>query len=227
MFRISIADKFCDWGFILLALVILLSTSFRGSLLIVSFIDEFLPRYMYISSNDKVVRAKKGTGGLHLVKTVKTWSPSSFVFLLPFQNILTAIITCAQWTPIQVQAIIIASYAEPVTAEQCAVVTEKLGDYLVSVGYWTFLLHIFCQCLMFSFWTFFTNMSILDPLVIPVQYKFYNWHFMEEICLISRATKNTFLVSIDFWALQLISLDKHGVENLLLRNSAIDIFLWF
>ena len=72
MFRISIADKFCDWGFILLALVILLSTSFRGSLLIVSFIDEFLPRYMYISSNDKVVRAKKGTGGLHLVKTVKT-----------------------------------------------------------------------------------------------------------------------------------------------------------
>jgi len=60
-------------------------------------------RYMYISSNDKVVRAKKGTGGLHLVKTV--------------------------------QAIIIASYAEPVTAEQCAVVTEKLGDYLVSVGY--------------------------------------------------------------------------------------------
>jgi len=60
-------------------------------------------RYMYISSNDKVVRAKKGTGGLHLVKTV--------------------------------QAIIIAQYAEPVTAEQCAVVTEKLGDYLVSVGY--------------------------------------------------------------------------------------------
>ena len=62
-----------------------------------------LCRYMYISSDDKVVRAKKGTGGLHLVKTV--------------------------------QAIIIASYAEPVTAEQCAVVTEKLGDYLVSVGY--------------------------------------------------------------------------------------------
>ena len=30
-----------------------------------------LPRYMYISSDDKVVRAKKGTGGLHLVKTVQ------------------------------------------------------------------------------------------------------------------------------------------------------------
>ena len=32
---------------------------------------------MYISSNDKVVRAKKGTGGLHLVKTVTNASPSS------------------------------------------------------------------------------------------------------------------------------------------------------
>jgi len=60
-------------------------------------------KYMYISSDDKVVRAKKGTGGLHLVKTV--------------------------------QAIIISLYAEPVPAEQCAVVTEKLGDYLISVGY--------------------------------------------------------------------------------------------
>ena len=43
-----------------------------------------LPRYMYISSNDKVVRAKKGTGGLHLVKTVKTWSPSSFPSSPPY-----------------------------------------------------------------------------------------------------------------------------------------------
>ena len=34
------------------------------------------------------------------------------------------------------QAIIVSLYAEPVTAEQCAVVTEKLGDYLISVGYW-------------------------------------------------------------------------------------------
>ena len=39
---------------------------------------------MYISSNDKVVRAKKGTGGLHLVKTVKTWSPSSFPSSPPY-----------------------------------------------------------------------------------------------------------------------------------------------
>ena len=99
-----------------------------------------LPRYMYISSNDKVVRAKKGTGGLHLVKTVKTWSPSSFPSSPPLSSQPPS-----PWTPIQVQAIIIASYAEPVTAEQCAVVTEKLGDYLVSVGYWTFLLHIFAN----------------------------------------------------------------------------------
>merc|ERR1711928_213980 len=33
------------------------------------------------------------------------------------------------------QAVIIACYSEPIVAEQCAVTTEKLGDYLVSVGY--------------------------------------------------------------------------------------------
>ena len=96
---------------------------------------------MYISSNDKVVRAKKGTGGLHLVKTVDPL----------LQAFLQKLSSCCGHRghhphhlhhphdhpehPPQVQAIIIASYAEPVTAEQCAVVTEKLGDYLVSVGY--------------------------------------------------------------------------------------------
>ena len=120
---------------------------------------------MYISSNDKVVRAKKGTGGLHLVKTV-TKSLIAFVsrqnsdktphcnHILPHRHP-----PCRRHHPQhschhphdchphphphhlthhladQVQAIIIAQYAEPVTAEQCAVVTEKLGDYLVSVGY--------------------------------------------------------------------------------------------
>ena len=60
-------------------------------------------KYMFLSSNEKVLRAKKGTGGLHIMKTV--------------------------------QAVIVSCYAEPVTPEQCAVVTEKLGDYLISVGY--------------------------------------------------------------------------------------------
>jgi len=34
-----------------------------------------------------------------------------------------------------VQAIIIAIYKEPTMPEQCATVTEKLGEYLISVGY--------------------------------------------------------------------------------------------
>merc|ERR1712080_420025 len=33
------------------------------------------------------------------------------------------------------QAYIIALYEEPTVAEQCAQVTEKLGEYLISVGY--------------------------------------------------------------------------------------------
>lgn len=60
-------------------------------------------RYMYLSGTDKVIRAKKGTSGLHVMKTV--------------------------------QAIIVCRYDEPVVPEQCAVVTEKLGEYLISVGY--------------------------------------------------------------------------------------------
>ena len=60
-------------------------------------------RYMYLSSNERIIRAKKGTGGIHLMKTV--------------------------------QALIMSSYADPVTPEQCAVVTEKLGDYLIEKGF--------------------------------------------------------------------------------------------
>ena len=150
------------------------------------------------------------------------------------ENVITIFLSFSlQWTPIQVQAIIIASYAEPVTAEQCAVVTEKLGDYLVSVGYWTFLLHIFANFWCSAFGPFsqicryWIHCSYLFSISFIIDSSGISGRFMEEICLVSRATKTTFLVSLDFWALQLISLDKHGVENLLLRNSAIDIFLWF
>ena len=59
---------------------------------------------MYLSSNERIIRAKKGTGGIHLMKTV--------------------------------QALILSSYADPITPEQCAVVTEKLGDYLIEKGFW-------------------------------------------------------------------------------------------
>merc|ERR1719402_59520 len=60
-------------------------------------------KYMFLSANDKVMRGKKGTSGVHIMKTV--------------------------------QAIIVSVYKEPVVAEQCATVTEKLGEYLVGVGY--------------------------------------------------------------------------------------------
>ena len=60
-------------------------------------------RYMYLSSTDKVIRAKKGTSGLHTIKTT--------------------------------QALIVCLYEDPTVPEQCATVTEKLGEYLISVGY--------------------------------------------------------------------------------------------
>merc|ERR1739838_665715 len=60
-------------------------------------------KYMFLSANDRVVRAKKGTSGVHCIKTV--------------------------------QALIVCVYEEPVVPEQAATVTEKLGEYLISVGY--------------------------------------------------------------------------------------------
>lgn len=60
-------------------------------------------KYMYLSSTDKVVRAKKGVSGVHVMKTTQT--------------------------------VIVAIYDKPVTAEEAAMTTEKLGDYLISVGY--------------------------------------------------------------------------------------------
>jgi len=60
-------------------------------------------KYMFLSANDRVMRGKKGTSGVHIMKTV--------------------------------QAIIVSVYAEPIVPEQCANTTEKLGEYLISVGY--------------------------------------------------------------------------------------------
>jgi profilin len=60
-------------------------------------------KFMYLSSNEKVARFKKGTSGIHTIKTT--------------------------------QAFIICWYAEPTMPEQAASVTEKLGDYLIQVGY--------------------------------------------------------------------------------------------
>merc|ERR1712126_200281 len=60
-------------------------------------------KYMFLSANDRVIRGKKGTAGVHCIKTV--------------------------------QALIVCVYEEPVVPEQAATVTEKLGEYLISVGY--------------------------------------------------------------------------------------------
>jgi len=60
-------------------------------------------KYMFLSKNDRVLRFKKQTSGVHCIKTV--------------------------------QALIVCVYEEPTVPEQCASVTEKLGEYLISVGY--------------------------------------------------------------------------------------------
>jgi len=60
-------------------------------------------RYIYLSGDDKIIRAKKGKIGVHVVKTK--------------------------------QAIVVAIYEDPIQPQQCALVVEKLGDYLVSCGY--------------------------------------------------------------------------------------------
>ncbi|TRY67490.1 hypothetical protein TCAL_09231 [Tigriopus californicus] len=60
-------------------------------------------RYMFLSNTDKVIRAKKGTSGIHTIKTT--------------------------------QALILCVYEDPIVPEQAATVTEKLGEYLISMGY--------------------------------------------------------------------------------------------
>lgn len=60
-------------------------------------------KYMFLSQTDKVVRAKKGTSGVHCIKTTQTY--------------------------------IVCVYEEPIVPEQAASVTEKLGDYLIQVGF--------------------------------------------------------------------------------------------
>jgi len=63
-------------------------------------------RYMYLSSRD---------GGIKVVRAKKDRNG----------------VHCIQTT----QTYIVCTYAEPTVPEQAALVTEKLGDYLVGVGY--------------------------------------------------------------------------------------------
>ena len=39
-------------------------------------------------------------------------------------------------TNVYISALIVCVYEDPVVPEQAATVTEKLGEYLISVGYW-------------------------------------------------------------------------------------------
>ena len=71
---------------------------------------------MFLSGDDKIVRGKKGAGGVHIMKTVQVQYGT-------VRHVMT------------VQAVIVSVYEEPILAEQCANTTEKLGDYLVSVGF--------------------------------------------------------------------------------------------
>ena len=100
---------------------------------------------MYLSGNDKVVRGKKGSAGVHIFKTTK-------VFLLHLEEKYVEDHPDFEAKTI-LQAVIVATYSEPIVPEQvefifkstrgqnwsiffqCASTTEKLGDYLISVGY--------------------------------------------------------------------------------------------
>ena len=97
---------------------------------------------MYLSGNDKVVRGKKGTAGVHIFKTTQV------------RQIELRILSLYCSTK-NIQAVIVATYSEPIVPEQvlhghlltgvltdtlfdifqCANTTEKLGEYLISVGY--------------------------------------------------------------------------------------------
>jgi len=60
-------------------------------------------KYMFLSGDEKILRAKKGKGGLHAIKTL--------------------------------QGAIVTVYEEGAEPGEVAVITEKLGEYLISVNY--------------------------------------------------------------------------------------------
>ena len=74
---------------------------------------------MFLSANDKVMRGKKGTSGVHIMKTVQ------------------AIIVSVYKEPVVAEQVteVTAKYPHNIEMFQCATVTEKLGEYLVGVGY--------------------------------------------------------------------------------------------
>eukprot|EP00094_Tigriopus_californicus_P009575 TCALIF_09231-PA protein Name:"Similar to chic Profilin (Drosophila melanogaster)" AED:0.10 eAED:0.10 QI:0/0/0/1/1/1/2/0/150 len=84
-------------------------------------------RYMFLSNTDKVIRAKKGTSGIHTIKTTqgRIEQPSVNGTQLDWMINPTLFVT----------ALILCVYEDPIVPEQAATVTEKLGEYLISMGY--------------------------------------------------------------------------------------------
>ena len=94
---------------------------------------------MYLSSNEKVARFKKGTSGVHTIKTTQgkysiTFRPFLSRKLLNNKRKNSKNKACNIFN-FYILAFIICWYAEPTMPEQAATVTEKLGDYLIQVGY--------------------------------------------------------------------------------------------
>ena len=74
---------------------------------------------MFPSANYKFMRDKKGTSGVYIKKT------------------LQAIIVSVYKEPVMAEQVtkVTTKYPHNIEMFQCATVTEKLGEYLVGVGY--------------------------------------------------------------------------------------------
>eukprot|EP00093_Oithona_nana_P008933 08933.XXX_327506_324270_1 [CDS] Oithona nana genome sequencing. len=86
-------------------------------------------KYMYLSSTDKVIRAKKGTSGVHVIKTTQIHT-QRFNKLTVLKTNLFCSPALFLWV-----SYIVCVYKEPIVPEQAASVTEKLGEYLIQVGF--------------------------------------------------------------------------------------------
>ena len=78
-------------------------------------------KYMYLSGDDKVLRCKRGTSGIHVMKTVQAY------IISVYHDPIVAPQVCQEGAD--------NIYLTKTVLFQCASVTEKLGEYLISVGF--------------------------------------------------------------------------------------------
>ena len=118
-------------------------TSIYGCTYVYSFIvvnvHQSVLRYMYLSGNDKVVRGKKGTAGVHIFKTTQVRqieNPLDILFNLKYSGGHRCHL---QWAHCPRAGTSCTSIDGSLNGFfdifQCANTTEKLGEYLISVGY--------------------------------------------------------------------------------------------